>query len=339
MGDQTGIEWTRGPDGRKGATWNPVVGCSIHSPGCKNCYAMRHAARLERMEVAKYAGLTEESKAGPVWKGVIRFHEPSLLQPILWARPRSIFVNSMSDLFHADMNWKRTDEVFAVMALARRHRFMVLTKRGDIQRAYMGADFRYEDIYSAMGRLGVRYQKEIGAHPFRAAIQEGMPWPLPNIWQGVSVESRAHLDRIDHLRQVPAAVRFLSIEPLLEDLGQIDLTGINWVIVGGESGKGARPMHLDWVRSIRDQCAAAGVAFFFKQWGAWAVVYDRDAEDPDWRHPPQPKGQGERYLNLAGGHGFHGDRVLFIRRMSKKRAGRTLDGRTHEEFPETAHAA
>jgi protein gp37 len=158
------------------------------------------------------------------------------------------------------------------------------------------------------------------------------PW----VWLGATVEDVARKQRADELRKIPASVRFLSIEPLLEDLGELDLTGIHWVIVGGESGKNARPMNPTWVHTIRDQCVAAGVPFFFKQWGEWVSVLDRDKDDPDWRYDyaiTDRDREHYRILNLAGGQGFHGDRVHVMRKVGKKNAGRVLDGRTWEEVP------
>ncbi|MEW5727490.1 MAG: phage Gp37/Gp68 family protein [Pseudomonadota bacterium] len=336
MGDKSGIEWTE-------ATWNPVVGCSILSAGCSRCYAMREAHRLAaKLGIDKYAGTTEETKAGPVWNGTVRLHHPHLDQPLRWKRPRRIFVNSMSDLFHEALSDEDIDKVFAVMALARHHTFQVLTKRSARMLSYLDQPRRRrawdEAIRTMFGRESV-----------------SPPPILPNVWMGVSVEDQAAADaRIPDLLSAPAAVRWLSCEPLL---GPVDITQylntflkpasigpstcphplkrlLHWIVCGGESGDRARPMHPDWARSLRDQCAAAGAPFLFKQWGAWTVTYDRDAEDPDWRRCPTARDNRERYLNLAGGHGFHGERVVFVRRAGKKAAGRLLDGVLHDGYPE-----
>jgi protein gp37 len=219
MSDKSRIEWTD-------ATWNPVRGCDKISPGCQHCYAETFAERFRGV-----AGHPYEQGFD------LRLVPEKLAEPLRWTRPKMVFVNSMSDLFHKDVPDEYVANVAEVMQVANWHTYQVLTKRSERLAAMLRTDLRHL------------------AHE-------------PHIWWGVSVENRKHgLPRIDHLRAAPAAVRFLSVEPLLEDLGTIDLTGISWVIVGGESGPGARPMHPEWVRGIRDQCVAAGVAFFFKQWG------------------------------------------------------------------------
>lgn len=212
------IEWTD-------ATWNPVRGCTKISPGCAHCYAETFAERFRGV------------KGHPYESGFdLRLVPEHLADPLKWKKPKTIFVNSMSDLFHADVPVEYIEQVCDVMRRAHHHTYQVLTKRSE------------------------RLRDFLIAHAEFAA--------LPHVWWGVSVENRKHgLPRINHLRAAPAVVRFLSVEPLLEDLGEIDLTGIHWVIVGGESGHGARPMPADWVRSVREQCERAGVKFFFKQWG------------------------------------------------------------------------
>lgn len=224
------IEWTN-------ATWNPVAGCTILSPGCTNCYAMRLAARLEAMGMAKYAGLTRTSGGRAKWTGAVRLDTEALGVPEGWKKPRMIFVNSMSDLFQEAVPESFVAEVWAVMARTPRHTYQILTKRPE----------RMEELTA---RLPL----------------------LPNVWLGASVENADHLFRIDHLRRTRAAVRFVSLEPLLSSLvlssqGGIDLGDVDWAIVGGESGPGARPIDPTWVREIRDACRAQGTAFFFKQWG------------------------------------------------------------------------
>ena len=214
MAQGSGIEWTE-------STWNPVTGCTKVSPGCKHCYAERMAARLQAMGQANYA------------HGFALTLQPQMLElPLRWKKPQTIFVNSMSDLFHEDVPLAYIRRVFDVMNRAHWHRFQVLTKRAE--------------------RLA-----DLGAE---------LTWPR-NVWMGVSVETERYRDRIDALRATAAAVKFLSIEPLLGPLGELDLRGSDWVIVGGESGPGARPMDPTWVREVRDQCVRADVPFFFKQWG------------------------------------------------------------------------
>jgi protein gp37 len=208
------IEWTD-------ATWNPLTGCTKISPGCKHCYAERLSRRLQAMGNPKYENGFR-----------LTLHEAALETPLRWVKPRMIFVNSMSDLFHRHVPDDFVLRVFGVMVQAHWHRFQVLTKRP-------------ERLY---------------------AMDDGLPW-RDNIWMGVSVENASYTSRIELLRQTHARVKFLSLEPLLGPLTELDLTGIDWVIVGGESGPGARPIREEWVAEIRDQCLAADVAFFFKQWG------------------------------------------------------------------------
>ena len=234
------IEWTE-------ATWNPVTGCTQVSPGCANCYAMRFAERFRGVP------------GHPYERGFdLQLRPERLDQPLRWRKPRTIFVNSMSDLFHPGVPDDYIQQVFEVMQEASQHRFQVLTKRSE--------------------RL--------------AGLSPTLPWP-ENIWMGVSVENQRWTSRIDDLRQTGAAIKFLSCEPLLGPL-DLDLDGIDWVIAGGESGPGARPMDGDWVRGVRDQCGETETAFFFKQWGA---------------------------------HCVNG------RRVGKKKAGRDLDGRLWSELP------
>ncbi|MDM9627183.1 phage Gp37/Gp68 family protein [Rhizobium sp. S152] len=225
MATNSRIEWTE-------ATWNPVAGCSIISPGCTHCYAMRMAERLDLMGQEKYRGLTRRSGGRPKWNGKIRLDENALAIPYAWKTGRMIFVNSMSDLFHEEVPIEFVSRVFSVMKDCSRHTFQVLTKRSD-------------RLFSIANKLD---------------------WPT-NVWMGVSVESADYKHRIDDLRATPASVKFLSLEPLVGDVGRLNLSSIDWAIAGGESGPGARPMEPSWVRSIRDQCVDADVAFHFKQWG------------------------------------------------------------------------
>lgn len=339
MVDGTGIEWTHRA-GTTGETWNPIVGCSIATAGCTNCYAMTMAARIEAIDAAAgraghYAGTTKKVKGKPVWTGGIGIAPDHIFTaPLRWRSPRTVFVNSMSDLFHEDVPDAVIDRVFAVMAMATAHTFQVLTKRAARMREYVSGftcdGARRLNVADAAARL---MNDGDNTHDWGASA----PWPLPNVWLGVSAERRTEwLERTADLRETPAAIRFVSIEPLLGDLGEIDLTGLHWIITGGESGKGARPMHPDWPGSIGNQCARAGVAYFHKQNGVWRVVYDRDRDDPDWRRcgtvaADTPQG---RWLNMAGGHGFHGERVVRVVPATKKAAGRLLDGFEHNGFPE-----
>lgn len=214
MAQSSSIEWTQ-------ATWNPVTGCTKISAGCKHCYAERMAKRLKAMGVRQYRNGFD-----------VTLQPQALDIPKAWKKPRLIFVNSMSDLFHVDVPLEFIQEVFAVMNECSQHQFQVLTKR-----------------------------------PERAAeVARHLKW-APNIWMGTSVEDERVVERVAYLQRVPAAIRFLSLEPLIGPLPSLSLKGIHWVIVGGESGPGARPMRKTWVRDIRKRCREEGVPFFFKQWG------------------------------------------------------------------------
>lgn len=224
---ETSIEWTD-------ATWNPVAGCTILTAGCTNCYAMRMAARLEAMGVEKYAGLTRKTGGRAKWTGKIYLDRKSLSIPETWSKPRRVFVNSMSDLFHEDVPADFIAEVWQVIEKTPRHTYQILTKRPD----------RMADIISN-GKFKI----------------------LPNVWLGTSVEDSRVLYRLDELRSAPAAIRFVSYEPLIGSVSGGNLKGIHWAIVGGESGPNARPMEPQWIDEIFDQCIDADTAFFFKQWG------------------------------------------------------------------------
>jgi protein gp37 len=236
MADNSSIEWTD-------ATWNPVTGCTKISPGCKNCYAERLALRLREMGNRRYANDFN-----------LTLHPDVLELPLRWTKPKMIFVNSMSDLFHESVPEKYIQKIFSVMEKAHWHKFQILTKRAD--------------------RL--------------AQIAQRLSWPT-HIWQGVSVENKTYINRIALLRKVPATIRFLSIEPLLGPIPNLPLDGIHWVIVGGESGPGHRPISAEWVRDIRKQCVSANVPFFFKQWGGRTPKSGgRKLDGRFWDEMPQP---------------------------------------------------
>lgn len=349
MGDRSAIEWTD-------ATWNPIVGCSIVSPGCTNCYAMKWA-HSGMKPVKHYDGTTKVVNGHAVWTGKInQAPEHILTAPLSWKKPRRIFVNSMGDLFHEDVPDAWIDQVFAVMALCPQHTFQVLTKRAKRMRKYLSitkqaADWRVHLSVAAKYSFG-RY------------IDEMFPWPLPNVWLGVSCEDQTRAEeRIPDLLATPAAIRFVSAEPLLNTIDFKSslrptcdrcppwetpcvhkcehVSRIDWVIAGGESGPGARPMHPDWARSIRDQCTAAGTAFFFKQWGEWLAgeanrgqfaahpmnAYRR-CDDHGYAWPTKTA--------LVQNFGCHPDKFsgdFTTRRVGKKRAGRLLDGIEHNGYP------
>lgn len=392
------IEWTE-------RTWNPIAGCSLESPGCTNCYAMSLAARLARMKATApiYAGLTQPSKAGPVWTGRIAVNEKALLEPLRRAKPTMYFVNSMSDLFHESVPDELIDRVFAVMALCPQHTFQVLTKRSPRMRDYL-SNLLAMDPDDRLGRFDQiacdLTQSPCAIGPFED-LEEEAGWPLRNVWLGVSVEDQKRADeRIPDLLNTPAAIRFLSCEPLL---GPVDLTrtcivprvpgspragihidalggryvesgmpyigqwdisrpypadapalSLDWVIAGGENGP--RPMHPDWARSLRDQCAAAGVPFFFKQWGSWAPVCEMTEEQIDACYHPAPISRPDASRRLcrkqcvlhADGQRFDGEamyrrpafeqgsRAMTMFSIGKKASGRLLDGVTHDAMPEVS---
>ena len=244
MGLNSAIEWTE-------ATWNPVTGCTKTSAGCQRCYAERMALRLQGMGQPNYARGFEVS-----------LHPRVLRLPLTWKKPRLVFVNSMSDLFHEEVPLDFIQKVFEVMRRAHWHTYQILTKRSE--------------------RL--------------LELDPVLAWP-PHVWMGVTVENADYTHRIDHLRRTHAAVKFLSLEPLLGPIPDLNLAGIHWVVVGGESGAGARPMDPQWVTDVRDQCAKAGVPFFFKQWGGVnKKKAGRLLDGRTWNEMP-PK---ERPLALAG---------------------------------------
>lgn len=343
MADGTKIEWTD-------ATWNPITGCAVVSPGCTNCYAMKLTGTRLKHHPTR-AGLTTDSKAGPVWNGQVRFNESMLLDPLKWRRPRMIFVCAHGDLFAENVPDEWIDRVFAVMALAPQHTFQVLTKRPERMRDYVEHVCNGRARYTKWASRGLEIAKA-------AQAAETVPpmWPLPNVWLGVSVEDQKRAEeRIPKLLDTPAAIRWISAEPLL---GPIDLTdacqgnwffdalrgtrwhddpdcalqtekfspGLDWVVAGGESGHGARPMHPDWARSLRDQCAAAGISFLFKQWGEFGPAFGPDLM------PTGLRWSGEAQRAVARGTATVEQAT---RRLGKRIAGRLLDGVEHNAFPTT----
>lgn len=265
------IEWTE-------ATWNPITGCDRISPGCDNCYALTLAKRLKAMGSAKYQNDGDPRTSGPGFG--VTVHHDVLAEPLRWRKPRTVFVNSMSDVAHARVGRDALVTMFAAMALASRHTFQVLTKR-----PHRLARLLTDECGCGAGHApGVHFRSEMAwavskANPDRVAgapadaehrVYHETPWPLPNVWIGTSIESDDYCRRADELRQVPAAVRFLSCEPLLGPLPSLDLTGLDWVIVGGESGPNSRPCNVGWIREIVAQCRSAKIPVFVKQIGAYA---------------------------------------------------------------------
>ncbi len=240
---ETQIEWTD-------ATWNPVAGCSVMSAGCTNCYAMEMARRLEAMGVQKYSGLTRRSGNRSVWKGVVFEDHDALQIPVRWKKPRKIFVNSMSDLFHPGVSESFIGKVWQVMRATPHHNYQILTKRPD-----------------RMNRI----------------LRENILDVLPNVWLGTSIENSEVVFRARELSEVPASIRFISFEPLIGSVGAVDLSNIHWAIVGGESGRSARPIREAWIDEIYEQCTRHGAAFFFKQWGTWGKDNKRRSKKANGR--------------------------------------------------------
>jgi protein gp37 len=357
MADGTAIEWTD-------ATWNPITGCSVVSPGCTNCYAMKLAgARLKH--IPSRTGLTIDTKAGPVWNGQVRFNEQWLDQPLRWKAPRMIFVCAHGDLFHESVPDEWIDKVFAVMALAPQHTFQVLTKRAERMRAYLAASRASPVALEALQITLIEHCRDAKSKVGKGCVITGdIPhlklWPLPNVWLGVSAEDQKRADeRIPYLLTTPAAIRFVSAEPLLGEMnlawalssnrleiaaglltrghfapGLETLRPLDQIIVGGESGRGARPMHPDWPRRIRDKCEAAGVPFFFKQWGAWAVASRENSHldacmasnNAFW--VDRSTGRLHKPSSLGLKH------PIGMFRAGKKTTGRLLDGIEHNGMPE-----
>lgn len=331
MGRKTTIEWTRDPDtGVEGASWNPVTGCTPVGDGCLRCYASNIAHR--------FAGTPAYPNGFEV-----TLRPERLLQPLTWSRPSRIFTCSMADLFHKAVPTSYVAKVFAVMALSGQHTFMVLTKRhGRLRSLLRSTSFRWL-VWHAM--LDITHDQRM---PMPAPHRDRLAWPLPNVWVGVSVEHQSAADlRIPALASTPAAVRFLSCEPLL---GPVDLESamasrpsgparplgeiIDWVICGGESGTQARPMHPHWARSLRDQCLKAKIPFHFKQWGSW-VAHSRPG-DPWSDRSPDAWVSADDGATVTEGDAMADETGRFycgMYRVGKKVAGRELDGTTWDQSP------
>lgn len=323
MGDKSKIEWTD-------ATWNPIIGCSRVSEGCRNCYAETIAGRFGNGKPTVYSGLTQIVNGRPVWTGKI-VETRQLLQPLSWRQPKRIFVNSMSDLFHENVSDELRDRIFGVMALCPHHTFQVLTKR-----PVKLWDYFY--LINSSYREAMIGKAALDIHLARTGVPvlEWSGLPMLNVLLGFSAENQPAFDERWNVMGRMAATRyptFASLEPLLGpiDMGKDRLPG--WIIVGGESGPYARPMHPGWARSLRDQCQNAGVPFFFKQWGEWAP-YD-PFRDGDYTHKhfmcfdgrvlphDKPNPDGLDFRDWTG-----------IAKAGKKVAGAVLDGREWREFPE-----
>lgn len=350
MAQPTTIEWCRDPrTGDRGFSWNVCRGCSRVSPGCQNCYAERIAARFSRRG-GPFQFFADQDQPESKWTGRVEIIKSKLDEPLKRRKPTLYFCNSMSDLFHEKLSDDDIDNVFAVMALCPQHLFLILTKRAERMAAYIS------DVIAACGT------------ETRRPSVWSKSWPLPNVWLGVTVEDNAHRDRLDWLMQTPAALRFVSLEPILSDIelrngddgqdwlthtccrygrGQRDdgsdacngpgCTGtrLDWVICGGESGPGARPMHPDWARRLRDDCQAADIPYFFKSWGEWVpksqgfhATYGRR-----WG-VIEAGGQFTETGTCWNGHDDDGSGEAIMIRVGRKITGRLLDGHEYSEMPE-----
>lgn len=363
MADNSKIEWTE-------ATWNPITGCSVTSPGCKHCYAMRLAGGRMKNHPSRI-GLTQPTDAGPVWTGEVRFNEQWLGDPLRWRRPRMIFVCAHSDLFHEDVPDEWIDRIFAVMAMCEDHTFQVLTKRPQRMREYVCDVMKNQSSFNRIADAAVRIAESPCAS---SLVEERMADPLDNVWLGVSVEDQKRADeRIAPLLNTPAAIRWISAEPLL---GPIDfnalsdscenlnaLTGLrenpfgdvvsrrfgtklDWVVVGGESGPGARPMHPHWAENVIRDCTAADVPLHFKQWGAWVPALQFPPgidDDPEQSRFASVVWDGSGWDETNGAwddceqwriaeRGDDPEQQMF--RVGKGLAGRTIGGVVHDGFPE-----
>lgn len=372
MSARTGISWTD-------RTWNPVVGCTKVSQGCKHCYAKtlhdrRHKAVLKgKPQAPQYSQPFE----------TVQLMYDRLTDPLSWRAPSRVFVNSVSDLFHETVPFEFIDLVFGIMMISPRHTYQLLTKRPARMREYFARldahKHKWPHVYqlhaatsdhffSINSKESREHSNRVGREPFYG--KDHTPWPLNNVWLGVSVENQAAADeRIPLLLETPAAVRFLSCEPLLGPINVIDTVGhalldqlgityggkvtrlsgvpaVDWVIAGGESGEGARPMHPDWARSLRDQCTGAGVAFHFKQWGEFRE-YELGGAEPQLTYTGTMEADVHAALAYkpvwvdARGRVFTDPDNLpaetpcrLLEHVGTRRAGRVLDGRTWDEFPE-----
>jgi protein gp37 len=317
MADKTGIEWTD-------STWNPVTGCTEVSPGCDHCYAKTFAERWRGTEGHYFENGFD-----------VQLRPDKLDLPLRWKKPRRIFVNSMSDLFHDDVPSDFIAKVFAITALTPQHTFQILTKRHARMRSLLHADYFRVNVRGHIAWWSDYLNLELPV-PY---------WPLPNVWLGVSAENQQWANlRIPTLLDTPAAVRFISAEPLLGPISIFasskidDDPGLDWVIAGGESGRGARPMHPGWIRSLRNECTFNGVPFLFKQWGEWTLSAQYGATRPGQRRLVYLDGpSAEIGRDYASGAPLQpGSQLMY--RAGKHAAGRELDGRTWDQYPQQVTA-
>ena len=353
MGDRTKIEWTEPPGTTRGATWNMIGGCTRVSEACRRCWAERNTARLAATPTApRYKGLAEFRPDGEArWSGEVRLFEDLLDLPLRWRAPRGIFVCSKSDLFHDQVPDSFIDLVWSAMLLAPQHRYFVLTKRPARMLRYLTAPYlTAPDLYQRVLRAADHHRR-LRPQLTSIGISDPATFPAPWIWLGVTAEDQSTAEeRVPLLLRCPAAVRWVSHEPALGPVDWMRWLGhdehcyvdcrscprahIDWLVVGGESGPGARPMHPTWARTARDHCAAAGVPFFFKQWGEWLPVAAPRAHDLRLMST-SGKIKPATYAEALGAQGDW----WAVERVGKKAAGRLLDGREHSEYPASGCSA
>ena len=351
---KTKIEWSE-------VTWNPVTGCDRTSPGCDNCYALTLAGRLKAMGSAKYQNDGDPATSGPGF--ALTLHPDSLADPLTWTKPRQVFVNSMSDLFHQDVPVEFIAQTFAIMSLAPAHTFQVLTKRSKRMMTVLNSPTFLPAVIEWRNRMWEQHSSRKSPKPPPA----WSGWPLRNVWLGVSIESNKYTFRADHLRDTPATVRWISAEPLLGPLPSLALDNIDWLVVGGESGTGARPMHPDWVRDLRDRttnrycphceqiqptrvglrgkarCVSCDtslgepVALFFKQWGAHSNTPLTDQWQPGDGNILLPSGAlcGRPDVVQADERPV----AVVVRNVGKAHSGRKLDQQEWMQYPHQATEA
>ncbi len=347
------IGWLNLP-GYKGETWNPIIGCSKISEGCENCYAEKMAVRLAHISSTKYYRLVtcRHAHAEPfAWNGKTHLLGLHPIKPLSWKKPRLVFVCSMGDLFHENTSFQDIDKIFATMACCPQHIFIVLTKRAKRMSEYLNDPLTRSNLsYNIL-------KSKNSAYAIEDPLQDSA-WPLKNVWVGVSVENQEQLKRVVYLNTIEAEVKFISHEPLLSSIDYSNSSlgesfkyhagglknCVSWVIVGGESGSKARPMHPDWVRSVRDQCAEANTPFFFKQWGEYKPVSINRTGIQPYNSKSNPY---TLYTNKAGDifelvdkdgeflvcGDSDNEYYQSIQKVGKKHAGNVLDGEQYEAYP------
>lgn len=317
MSSKSKIEWTQ-------TSWNPLVGCTKVSEGCRNCYAIRFSHRMSTT-VPSYFGITKKINGKPEWSDKIRVDRNKLRWPLTWKRARMIFVNSMSDMFHERVDDLDIAEIFAIMATESRHTFQILTKRPQRMAKLLTDETFKKSVTTYL-------------HNWGYSLKLDNVWPLRNVWVGASVENeKSAIERVPYLLMTPAAIRWISAEPLLGRITKcslgIKLRGIQWIVAGGETGPNARPAYPDWFRALRDLCVSSGVPFFFKQWGEWGTVENLKVYKNSQLAIVDPA-TGDFFLrNKTYNLLMPVEKSRHMIRAGRKAAGRLLDGKEWNEYP------